>query len=451
MFSIAAHRVCLVSDVKTGIAEIGAQTFDIVIADIKMPDGDGFDVLREVKRVSPQTEVIMITGYRDIDNTLRAMREGAFDFFGKPFRVEELEASLQRTVRFQALRQERDFAQERLLQINEQARGRYGLDAIIGTSAAIENIREQITQVVQGDNTTVLIQGETGTGKELVAQAVHYESVRSKGPFVAVDCSALPESLIESEFFGHKKGAFTGAHESRQGFFVRAHGGTLFLDEVGDMDMALQIKLLRTLETRRVRPLGSDREIDVDVRVVSASNRDLTQAIDEGVFRRDLFYRLNALTIHIPPLRERLEDIVPLAHHFLSRYTREMRKSITGFKDGAIERLEAHSFPGNVRELRNLIERATIFCTTGQIAEENFQFEFYNSFSAHQHLALSERQHIIGAVSNLNLDVFEADLIREALRRKKGNQVHAARVLGISRDALIRRMKRYDIRREEFF
>ena len=458
------HRLHTAERGAEGLEVLRREVINIVITDIKMPGMDGFEVLREVKRSSPGVEVILLTAYGDIEAAVRAMREGAFDFFTKPFNIQSLTASMQRTARFHALRREKDRYRERLDRLGAQGRQRYGLSAIIGEGAAIQAVKTLIEQVCQTDATTVLICGETGTGKELVARAIHYESARAAGPFVAVNCTAIPESLIESEFYGHVKGAFTDARQDRAGYFEQADGGTLFLDEIGDMNLGMQTRLLRTLEERRVRRVGGSTEVPVDVRVVSATNRDLRQAISEGKFREDLYYRLNTFTLRVPPLRERPEDILPLAQHFLDRYSREMRKPIEGFTPEAGTLLEAHPFPGNVRELRNTIERAVILCRAGQVTPDDLMFEPTPAPDGEDQVPQTELsnpapeesipdairlRHVESLNLNALLNAVEKEAIREALRRCNGNQSQAARLLGISRYTLLRRMAQYQMRDAE--
>ena len=448
-----AHRVYLAEGGSKGLEILRSEIIDIVITDIKMPDMDGFEVLRQVRRCSPDTEVIMITGFGEIEIAVKAMRQGAFDFFTKPFDVQDLNAALERTVRFQTLRREKDHYRECLDRIGEEARQNYGLNAIVGKSPGIRTVKNLISEVCQSDRTTVLIRGETGTGKELAARAIHYGSDRSEGPFVAVDCSAIPGSLVESEFYGHVRGAFTDARQAHKGYFEQADGGTLFLDEIGDMNLGMQATLLRTLEERRVRPLGGSKGIPVKVRVVSATNQDLPAAISEGKFREDLFYRLNTFAIHVPPLRERPEDILQIAGHFLKICVRDMHKPIEGISPEAERMLEAHPFPGNIRELRNLIERAVILCKTSQVRPE--ELEFSRSVLPANPAPVSDPspegdpdlRSVLKKVQapDLNLSSVETELIREALRRGK-SQVRAAQLLGISRDALRRRMKQYNLK-----
>ena len=459
------HMVYEASDGLVGVKVLRREAVDIVITDVKMPGMDGFEVLREVKRLSPDTEVIVITAFSEVEHAFRAMRDGAFDFFTKPFRVEELNASLQRTMRYQGLHREKNRMQARLDRINAESRQRFGLAAIVGESGAICAVREQVRQVCQSVDTTVLICGETGTGKELVARAIHTESTRAGGPFVPVNCSAVPEALFESEFYGHERGAFTDARQARKGHFEQTDGGTLFLDEIGDMDPGMQSKLLRTLEEKRVRRVGGCREIAVDVRVVSATNRDLRGMVREGVFREDLFYRRNVFTIRVPLLRERSEDILPLAQYFLSRYAEEMRKSIQGFAPEAVALLEAYPFPGNVRELNNTIERAAILCGNGLVGADHLQDLTAGagglSDSRGQTApacagapagrpAPCEAEGLpaaldVAGVESLNLAALERQAVGEAIRRCDGNQARAARLLGISRNTLRRRIKAYDL------
>jgi DNA-binding NtrC family response regulator len=441
------HTVIEAASGEKGLEVIQKTPVDIVITDVRMPGIDGFEVLRQVKELSPETEVIVITAINESQNAFRAMHEGAFDFFNKPFKIENLNAAIQRTVRYQILQKDRNRVQARLDRLDARERAQSGLSAIIGESQAMQNVRKQIRMVSEADNTTVLITGETGTGKELVAKAVHYESARV-GPFIPVNCSAIPQGLFESEFFGHVKGAFTDARETRKGHFELAHGGTLFLDEIGDMTPDMQVRLLRTLEERVVRPVGSSKEIPVDVRVVSATNRDLPKAVSQGMFREDLFYRLNVFTIRVPPLRERPEDIVLLARHFLSQFAQELRKSVQGFSPDAEEWLKAQPIPGNVRMLKNVIERA-VLCCNGVVMPEDLVFEAeWNEAE----VAISDAQatDIASVVQKLpkdmiHLPAFEQALVREALHRMNGNQSHAAQMLGITRMALRNRMKRFGL------
>ncbi len=440
-----------------GVDILTCEEIDIVITDVKMPGMDGFAVLKETRKSSPGTEVIMVTGYGDMDIAVQAMREGAFDFFTKPVKMRELRAALERTVRFHALRLDRDRAEERLRRLGVEARKLHGLGSIIGGSPSIQNVRDQVSQVYEAGDMTVLISGETGTGKEVVARAIHYESDRSNRPFVAVDCTAIPQTLVEAAFYGHEKGAFTDARETREGYFEQAQGGTLFLDEIGDMDPEMQSGLLRTLETRRIRRVGGAEEIPVDVRVVSATNRDLPETIAAGRFREDLYYRLNAFTIHLPPLRDRVEDVAPLAEHFLDEALHKLHKPVEGFTQAAIARLEAHFYPGNVREMKNTIEHAVILCQERRIAPGDL--EFAPSAGSPGAAGRGGRRSSALGLDNalervpdgdLELAALEEGAIREALRRGGGSQSRAAALLGLSRFALRRRLAQYEIESNDF-
>lgn len=432
-----------VSNGKDGLAVLQREVIDIVVTDLMMPEMNGFEVLKAVRETAPDVEVVIVTGYGDMDGAIRALREGAFDFFTKPIDMQGLTAALERTARFHALRLEKNRYRDQLANLQSEAKQQYGLDAIIGNSKAIQSVKTLICEVAETPATTVLISGETGTGKELVARAIHHQSERASGPFVAVDCTAVPEALAESELFGHIKGAFTDAQQDRKGRILQADSGTLFLDEVGDMSATMQARLLRVLEERQVRAVGSEREVAVDIRVVSASNRNLGEAISGNTFRQDLFYRLNTIIIQLPPLRDRRDDISVLAHHFLAQFSQEMRKPIVGFSDAALQALQAHAFLGNVRELRNVVERAMILCRHDEVQAGDLKLAD-TSFSDTD-IFVGAQTESIESHDDLCLETFEKNAIREALRRTDGNQHQAANLLGISRFAIKRRMNRYGI------
>ena len=425
------HDVAYAYDGQQGLDALGNEGFDVVVTDLRLPTLDGFQVLRKARESSPDTDVIMITGYGDAPEAVRAIREGAVDFLTKPVRLAELLASMERIARLRSLRQEKDRYRHRAEALSEAAWRDSGIDAIIGVSAAINNVKNLIQQVCRTDRTSVLITGETGTGKELVARAIHYASDRADEAFVAVNCTAIPDTLAETELFGHVKGAFTDARQDRAGRFEQADGGALFLDEIGDMSPSVQGRLLRTLEDYRVQRIGDTSEIPVNVRVISATNQNLLEIITERKFREDLYYRLNTFNIHIPPLRERREDIMQLAAHFLMRYVSEIRKPVEGFSKEATRQLESHFYPGNVRELRNLVERAVIVSSSDEITPEDLEFDRRESQRAQE--------------SSLDLAENEKTLIVRALQQCGGNQVRAARVLGVSRDTLRRRIDRYGL------
>ncbi len=440
------HNVLLASRGEEALQALDGQVVDLVITDLKMPGMSGLEVLAEVKQRSHATEVIVITAYGDIESAVTAIKDGASDFLRKPVKVEELDAAISRTARVQQLQRQNERFRERLSQVDSEARARYGLHAIVGESDAIREVKRQITRIAETDDTTVLITGETGTGKELVAHAVHVESRRSEGPFVAVDCSAIPGNLIEAEFYGHEKGAYTDAKGARKGHFERADGGTLFLDEIGDMPLEMQVKLLRTLESRRIRRLGGDSELPVDVRVVSATHHDLSSLVTEGRFREDLVYRLNTFSIHIPPLRDRPDDILPVADYFLPLYSHRLRKNLTSFDSEAASLLRSHPFPGNIRELRNLVERAVILCETEKICVSDLRFgSGTTDVDIHAEDPPGNSAIQSSDSSDMNLNSLERDTIQKALRLTDGNREQASQILGISRHALRRRMKAHSL------
>ena len=434
------HTVIEAADGEKGVEVVESQAVDIVITDVKMPKMDGLEVLRRVRSISPETEVIVITGVKEPENAFRALREGAFDFFNKPFKVEDLNAAIQRTVCYQTLRKETSRMQARLDRLVAQERERGGLNAIIGASEVVVKMKAHIKQVAAAGQTTVLIIGETGTGKELVARAVHSESDRAGGPFVPVNCSAIPANLFESAFFGHKQGAFTDARTDQKGHFELAHEGTLFLDEIGDMPLEMQVRLLRMLEERCIRPVGGSDEIPVDVRVVAATNRSLTAAVEEGTFREDLYYRLNVFVIQVPPLRERPGDVLFLARHFLADYAQDLRKPLMRFSREAEDLLQQQEFPGNVRMLKNTVERAAILCDDGEIDVDDLGFELVERAP----IVDSGVDQVVQSLPEAQMDLpaLERALLQEALRRTEGNQVRAAKLLGISRMVLRYRIKK---------
>jgi two-component system, NtrC family, response regulator AtoC len=447
-FEARGHIITCAPNGEAGLSALDEHSVDIVISDIQMPGIDGFEVLEQIKKKSPNTEVIMVTGFGDIDSAVKAMRQGAFDFFTKPIKMRELTASMERTLRFHALRQEKERAELALDRIKDAGRRSFGLEAVVGDSPAIREVRKQIQQVAETGSTTVLITGETGTGKEVVAKSIHYESMRAKAAFVPVDCTSIPRELMESEFFGHEKGAFTDARSQRRGHFEVADEGTMFLDEIGDMDAAMQVRLLRALEERQIRRVGGEKAIDIDVRIVSATNAGLPEAIADGKFREDLYYRLNTFTIAIPPLRERVGDIEILARHFLSICAREMRKPVGQISDDALSQLKSHRWPGNVRELKNTVERAVIVCAGSTITGDDLQFvprigSPSIAETAPSSPASQTSSSVIG--EELNLDALERAAIEEALSRSSGNRGQAADLLGLSRFALRRRLIQHGI------
>jgi DNA-binding NtrC family response regulator len=419
------YQVTTASTGAQAIELIQGRLFDTVLCDIRMPEMDGLEILREIKRHDPSVEVVMVTGYPAVNTAVEALKLGAYDYLAKPVRLEELQHLMARLTERRLLRRE-----------VSSLRSRLGAELphkeLIGTSAAVTRVREVIARMTTSDS-PVLFEGESGTGKDLAAAAIHRGSARSKGPFIPVNCGAVPPDLLESEFFGHVRGAFSGAVADHLGLFRAAHGGTLFLDEVAELPPPLQVKLLRVLEEKEIRPVGSARTYPVDVRIIAATNRPLEQAIKEGALRQDLFYRLNVVRIVMPPLRERREDIAPLVTHFLRQLNQRFLRDVRGLAPEAMTALMKYDFPGNVRELENLLERAYALGVREQIALADLP-------------ALSGGAPAPTAAAPAGLPSLadaERELIFRALRLHDNDKDRAARALGISRRTLYRRLKSY--------
>jgi DNA-binding NtrC family response regulator len=411
--------------------------FDIAIVDIKLPGISGLELLKIIREAHPQVEVIMISGHGDMQSVIEAMRLGAIDFFQKPFRLIDLNQALQRTRRFIEISQQLRQTRSTLNLLSSQF-GQHNGSAMIGSSEAIQKVTSLMEKVASTDHTSVLITGESGTGKELVAMGIHLLSSRKNNLFHSVNCSAVTESLFESEFFGHKKGAFTGATEDRQGWFEVASGGTLFLDEIGDLPLGQQAKLLRALEERKIRRVGGHHEISVDVRVIAASNQPLEEMVSEKKFRADLYHRMSTFVIHLPPLRERIEDIGPIANHFTALYARSMNKNIAGISPTALQMLKQYPFPGNIRELRNMIERAVILCDGHYLETTHLAINATPQLPSHATETPEQ--------ASLDLDQVEKETILKALQRAGGNKTTAARLLNITWQTLDRRLHKHGLK-----
>ena len=409
---------------------------DVLILDIQLPEMNGIEVLKKVKNEHPEIEVIMITGHGDQDCIIESLRFGAFDFFKKPFRTLEIKSAIERTQKFLELSKKLKGVKQKFSLISKELQEQMG-SAIIGKSMEMKSVIELISKVARYDDTSVLITGESGTGKELVARSIHLLSNRKNTYFYPVNCSAVPEHLFESEFFGHKKGAFTGATEDKAGWFEIADKGTLFLDEIGDMPLTQQIKFLRVLEDKKVRRIGSHKEIEVDVRIISATNQDIEKSVNENKFRNDLLHRLNSFVIDIPPLRKRKGDIPLLIEHYAKFFSEKMRIPITQIENDVYDSFSDYEFRGNVRELKNLIERAVILSEKGIISRKHLP-----------KLKIGNK-HIISEPTeneeNLDLALAEKKLILKALSKTKNNKSKAAELLNISWYALNRKMKKYEI------
>jgi len=413
----------------------------IIILDIKLPEMDGLSALEIIKEKYPEVEVIMISGHGDMSSVIDAMRKGAADFFPKPFRLMDINLAIQRTTRYLNLSHKYKELEKNYTLISNEIQKSIG-HQLIGRSKAMKNVISMMSKVANVENTTVLITGESGTGKELVSRGIHYLSNRSKQYFHSVNCSAIPETLFESEFFGHKKGSFTGAVESKAGWFEIANKGTLFLDEIGDMPLSQQAKLLRVLEERQVSRVGSHEKIPVDVRVIAASNQELLKMSTERNFRLDLYHRIGSFIIHLPPLRERREDIPILLKYFVDHYTKTLGKEIKKIDPEIEKEFMKYPFPGNIRELRNLIERAIIISENGILKLSDFQIGSNLQAPASERPAAGESS----PVQDIwDLEVAEMELIKRALERSNSNKSKAAELLNISWQSLDRRMKKFQL------
>ncbi len=408
---------------------VANERFDLVVTDIKMPEMDGLQLLAELKEYEPSLLVIVITAYGTIENAVQALRSGAYDYIAKPFENDEIRLTVAK-----ALERERLLAENRYL--HAELEGRYDFSGIIGSSPAMEKVYEMVLSVA-ASNANVLITGESGTGKELLARSIHYNSPRKEKPFVVLNSAAISEGVLESELFGHEKGAFSGAIDTRKGRFERADQGTLFIDEVAEMSMTAQVKLLRVIQEHEFERVGGNKTISVNVRIVAATNKILEDQVKDGKFREDLYYRLNVVNINVPPLRSRREDIEPLTKHFLEKYSAETGKKITELAPRALSCLLAHDWPGNIRELQNAIERAVVLAKGSVLTPRDFPQGLQGDDQIC--LQIPEKG---GSLTDI-LEDLERQLILQTLQREDGSQTRAADTLGIKRTTLRYKMEKY--------
>jgi DNA-binding NtrC family response regulator len=434
----AGYQVIEASTCSMGLNLFQEHLPDLVTLDVRLPDGSGLKLLLDMKKISPNTPMIMITAYGAVEDAVKALKIGAYDYLEKPINFDRLLHSLQNALETSTLREQVD-------RTKKEQRNTYSLDSIIGVSDYIQSVKQLVLKVAISEANTILVQGESGTGKDLVAKALHYESNRSRQPFMILNCAAIPEQLLESELFGHERGAFTDAKAMKKGLFELADGGSIFFDEISEMALNLQAKLLRVLEDQTFRRIGGVKDIHVDVRVICASNRDVESIVAKGEFREDLFYRLSVIPITLAPLCDRREDIPVLIDHFVNYYNVRFNKSVDGLEDKARAVLESYSWPGNVRELRNAIERAMILQDDGLLSSDLLPLRI----TEHRANGRLARRTGSFTIPDTGIDLYEVEkqLIQQALNRADGNQSKASRLLSITRDTLRYKMKKYDLKK----
>ena len=432
MLSKEGYEVATANSGKQGIGLLKDDNYDLVIADLNMPEMTGIDVLKEVKSFKSDQELIVMTAFASVDTAIEAMKQGAADYITKPFKVDEIKLAIEKSINRKRLIGENTT-------LKRQLQGEHSFDNFIGNSEAVVKVKKLALRVANSDS-TVLIRGESGTGKDLVARAIHSLSPRCGGPFVTINCAALPESLLESELFGHKKGSFTGAIKDKEGLFQVAGGGTFFLDEVGNTSLAIQVKLLRVLEDKKVTPVGGTKPVDVDVRLIAATNADLEEEVRTSRFRSDLFYRLNVIPIHIPPLRERMEDMPVLVDFFIRKYCSKANVPLKSVTAEALQLLTRYHWPGNVRELENVIERAILLNRSGNLELADFP----------ERLLKQEPMHVVNDTEPLTptLESIEKAYIHFVMSQTEGKKAEAARILGIDTSTLYRKIQRYELKEQ---
>jgi len=429
------YEIFLVGSGNGALSVIKKNVIDLVLLDMRLPDVDGIEVLKKIKELDTEILVVMMTAYSDVQTAVSAMKSGAYHYINKPFELEELKLLIEKGLETKSLINE-------VRRLHRQQKEEYQNSHIDGVSPQIQYVKELIGMISKTHKTSVLIQGESGTGKELAANAIHYTSKRSHRPLMKINCSAIPDSLLESELFGYEKGAFTDAKNTKKGLFELADGGTVFLDEIGDMKPFLQSKILRVLENQTFMRVGGEREIKVDVRIIAATNRNLETLVKEGSFRKDLYYRLKVMVIEMPPLRERVEDILLLSNLFIEENNREHNKNLRGFSEDARKLMAQYHWKGNVRELRNVIERAMILTDQEFITPKHLPFELREIGGFDR---VDTTPELLEITDEMSLDHLEKVHLSRVLRRLEWNKSKASKVLGISRATLRAKIKRYNL------
>lgn len=425
------YKVQTALTAEDGFKKLSSNSIDIVLTDVRLPDSDGLEILQEVKRNYPGIQVIVMTNYAEINMAVKAMKNGAFDYVSKPFQPETILQTIQNALN-QKDSSQKEVKEDVIVSKPSKSKTDLSSEFVKGVSDPARKLNDYI-DLVAPTNMSVLIIGESGTGKEQVAKSIHDKSKRKGAPFIAVDCGAIPKEIASSEFFGHIKGSFTGAIQDKTGHFEAANGGTLFLDEIGNLGYDLQVQLLRALQERKIKPVGSNHEIKVDIRVVTATNEDLSQAVKEGNFREDLFHRLNEFSIEVPALRERTEDLMLFAEHFLDEANIELEKDVVGFSDEALEAFHNYNWPGNLRELKNMVKRAVLLTQEPIIPIKVLPYEIAHNQRTEENYGLFRNKN-------------EETLILDALEKANGNKSKAARILSIDRKTLYNKLKQYNIK-----
>ena len=430
-FEKRAYKVEIAFSTAEAFKKLSLQQFNIILTDVRLPDKDGLEILMEVKNKYQPAQVIVMTNYAEINMAVKSMKNGAFDYVSKPFRPESILQTIENALNQKSVGREQVTAAKKPVREKEKTVNFNASEFVKGVSDAALKLNDYI-ELVAPTNMSVLIMGESGTGKEQVAKSIHDKSKRKDAPFVPVDCGAIPKEIASSEFFGHLKGSFTGAIQDKTGHFEAANGGTLFLDEIGNLDYGLQMQLLRALQERKIKPVGSNSEIKVDIRVVTATNEDLAQAVREGNFREDLYHRLNEFSIQVPALRDRNEDLMLFADHFLDEANADLEKEVIGFSDEVIEAFKTYNWPGNLRELKNTVKRAVLLSQESIIPLKVLPYEIASSKKTDDSYSFFKNKN-------------EESLILDALEKAQGNKSKAARILSIDRKTLYNKLKQYNI------